>query len=137
MQGYLDAANAFAEESGTSMDRLDSSEERMHIRTALEKGNIEDAISRVNDLNPEVRSYPVAQHLFVLFDLPDSFALRECFLSHGLCPINTTLETLVSLCLTERVPDPGLQLGHRKPFHFLDPCKALEHQLHAQHYPMQ
>ena len=62
MQGYLDAAKVFAEESGTSLEGLDTSEERMHIRTALENGNIEDAISRVNDLNPEVISFPTLQY---------------------------------------------------------------------------
>jgi hypothetical protein len=45
------------------MEGLDTSEERMHIRTALENGNIEDAISRVNDLSPEVRASFIEQHL--------------------------------------------------------------------------
>jgi hypothetical protein len=54
VQGYLDAAKAFEEESGTSMEGLDCSEERMHIRNALEKGQMDEAISRVNDLSPEV-----------------------------------------------------------------------------------
>lgn len=37
------------------MDRnIDCSQERMHIRNAVEHGELERAISQVNDLNPEV-----------------------------------------------------------------------------------
>jgi hypothetical protein len=33
---------------------VEGSEERMHIRNAVEKGAVDEAIERVNDLNPEV-----------------------------------------------------------------------------------
>ena len=55
MQGYLDAAKTFEKESGTPMDHnVDCSEERMHIRNAVEHGELQSAISQLNDLNPEV-----------------------------------------------------------------------------------
>eukprot|EP00892_Ulva_mutabilis_P011004 jgi/Ulvmu1/8276/UM041_0087.1 len=54
-EGYLDAARTFEKESGTPMDRnMDRSQERMHIRNAIEHGELEQAISQVNDLNPEI-----------------------------------------------------------------------------------
>lgn len=58
LQGYLDAAKTFEKESGTPMDRsVDCSQERMIIRNAVEHGELEHAISQVNDLNPEVCPY--------------------------------------------------------------------------------
>ena len=59
-QGHLDAAKAFQEEAGmqeaaTSAQLADeTAEARMHVRNAVEEGNIDEAIARVNDLNPEV-----------------------------------------------------------------------------------
>lgn len=35
---------------------LDSIADRMHIRTAVQQGRIKEAISRVNDINTEVRN---------------------------------------------------------------------------------
>lgn len=64
MQGYYDAASAFQTESGTAPGMsLETCTERMHIRNAVEAGNIEDAVERVNDLNPEVLSMLGLQHL--------------------------------------------------------------------------
>lgn len=55
VQGYYDAASTFQAESGTAPStNLDTCTDRMHIRNAVEAGKIEDAIERVNDLNPEV-----------------------------------------------------------------------------------
>ena len=46
----------FMAESGTQPGvDLPAITDRMQIRKALQSGNIEDAIDRVNDLNPEVR----------------------------------------------------------------------------------
>ncbi|KAJ3330477.1 Glucose-induced degradation complex subunit [Blyttiomyces sp. JEL0837] len=55
IEGYKDAAENFAAESGLipSVD-LGSIEERMNIRNAIQMGNIEEAIERVNDLDPEI-----------------------------------------------------------------------------------
>lgn len=54
-QGYVDAAKAFAAESGTQPTAdLDTITERMQIRQSIQSGHVEEAIDRVNDLNPEI-----------------------------------------------------------------------------------
>jgi len=55
VEGYKDAAEHFVTESGleTTFD-FGSIRERMEIRNAIESGNIEEAIEKVNDLDPEV-----------------------------------------------------------------------------------
>lgn len=55
-QGYVEAARIFEEESGTRPGvELSSITDRMQIRQAVQSGDVEAAIDRVNDLNPEVR----------------------------------------------------------------------------------
>ncbi|KAF7306853.1 hypothetical protein MIND_00477500 [Mycena indigotica] len=55
VEGYKAAAEEFSQEANLSPDvDLDSIESRMNIRDALHRGDIEDAIARVNDLNPEI-----------------------------------------------------------------------------------
>ena len=51
----MDAAKLFQQESGThpGVD-LDTITDRMHIRKAVQGGDIEEAIDLVNDFNPEV-----------------------------------------------------------------------------------
>lgn len=54
-EGYLDAAKLFQEESGTEMHADEKNiSERMHIRKALQSGDVEGAIDKVNDLNPGI-----------------------------------------------------------------------------------
>ena len=55
IEGYKDAAEKFAAESGLppTID-LAHIEERMNIRNAVQSGNVEEAIERVNDLDPDV-----------------------------------------------------------------------------------
>ncbi|KAJ1900677.1 hypothetical protein LPJ66_001304 [Kickxella alabastrina] len=55
IEGYKDAAEKFSEESGlhTQMD-LGSMDERMQIRFAIQNGDIQGAIERINDLNPDL-----------------------------------------------------------------------------------
>ncbi len=55
LQGYVEAAHTFEKESGTppGVD-LGAITDRMEIRKAVQSGNVEEAIERVNDLNPEV-----------------------------------------------------------------------------------
>ena len=55
-QGYAEAARAFERESGTApgLD-LGAITERMEIRKAMAAGDVEGAIERVNDLDPEAR----------------------------------------------------------------------------------
>lgn len=54
----MEAARLFEKESGTAPGvDLESITDRMEIRKAVQNGNIQDAINRVNDLNPEVRIF--------------------------------------------------------------------------------
>ncbi|ETW87395.1 hypothetical protein HETIRDRAFT_413703 [Heterobasidion irregulare TC 32-1] len=55
IEGYKSAAEEFSQEAGvvTPVD-FDSIESRMNIREALQRGDVQDAITRVNDLNPEI-----------------------------------------------------------------------------------
>ncbi|KAF9292544.1 hypothetical protein BGZ68_003450 [Mortierella alpina] len=54
IEGFKDAAEKFSQESGTKPPvNLESIQDRMVVRTAIQRGQIEEAIERVNDLNPE------------------------------------------------------------------------------------
>jgi glucose-induced degradation protein 8 len=58
IEGYKSAAEEFSQEASlTPPVDFDSIESRMEIREALQRGDVEEAITRVNDLNPEVRSH--------------------------------------------------------------------------------
>ncbi len=51
----MEAAQTFEKESGTAPGvDLAAITDRMEIRKAVQSGNVEEAIERVNDLNPEV-----------------------------------------------------------------------------------
>ncbi len=56
IEGYKSAAEEFSLESGVqpAVD-FASIESRRNIREALNRGDVQEAITRVNDLNPEVR----------------------------------------------------------------------------------
>lgn len=55
IEGYKDAAERFSSESGLNPQvDLESIENRMIIRSAIQRGDVEDAIGRVNELDPEV-----------------------------------------------------------------------------------
>ena len=59
IEGYKSAAEEFSKEAGLDAPvDFDSIENRMNIREALQRGDVGDAITRVNDLNPDV-SVPV------------------------------------------------------------------------------
>lgn len=55
IEGYKSAAEEFSMESGVqpAVD-FASIESRRNIREALNRGDVQEAITRVNDLNPEV-----------------------------------------------------------------------------------
>ncbi|KAI0068434.1 lish motif-containing protein, partial [Artomyces pyxidatus] len=55
IEGYKSAAEEFSEEANVvpAVD-FESIESRMNIREALQRGDVQDAITRVNDLNPEI-----------------------------------------------------------------------------------
>ncbi|KAK4347116.1 hypothetical protein RND71_033455 [Anisodus tanguticus] len=53
-EGYVEAAEKFKMESGTDPDiDLATITDRMAVKKAVQSGNVEDAIEKVNDLNPE------------------------------------------------------------------------------------
>lgn len=55
IEGYKDAAESFVKEANlTPSIDLNSIENRMNIRNAVQSGQIEAAIEMVNDLDPEV-----------------------------------------------------------------------------------
>lgn len=55
IEGFKEAAERFQCESSTKpMTDLDTLNERILIREAIQDGHIEDAISKVNDLHPEL-----------------------------------------------------------------------------------
>lgn len=54
-EGFVEAAEIFQRESGTDPGvDLRAITDRMEVRKALQSGNVEDAIDKVNDLNPEI-----------------------------------------------------------------------------------
>lgn len=55
VEGFSDAAVEFARKTGipTTIDQ-DMIQERMEIRQAVEDGRVEEAVRRVNELDPEV-----------------------------------------------------------------------------------
>ncbi|KAJ8628523.1 hypothetical protein MRB53_021830 [Persea americana] len=54
-EGYVEAAEKFRMESGTEPDiDLATITDRMAVKKAVQCGNVEDAIEKVNDLNPEI-----------------------------------------------------------------------------------
>ena len=55
LQGYVEAADTFSKEAGThpGVD-LNAITDRMEIRKAVQSGNVDFAVERVNDLSPEV-----------------------------------------------------------------------------------
>ncbi|KAK7205931.1 CTLH/CRA C-terminal to lish motif domain-containing protein [Myxozyma melibiosi] len=55
IEGYQSAASKFAQEANLSSSvALDSIDERIKIRAAIHAGRIQEAIERINDLNPEL-----------------------------------------------------------------------------------
>lgn len=55
IEGYMDAAEQFAAESGlTPTTELASIRERMLIRSAIQAGRIDEAIERINEIDSEI-----------------------------------------------------------------------------------
>ena len=55
IEGFKSAAEEFSREAELAAPvDLDSIESRMNIREALQRGDVGEAIARVNDLDPEV-----------------------------------------------------------------------------------
>jgi len=63
IEGYKSVAEEFSLEANiTPPVDFESIESRMDIREALQRGDVEEAITRVNDLNPEVGHYSRTPH---------------------------------------------------------------------------
>lgn len=80
LEGFKEAAEKFRIESGIqpSMD-LDQLDERIKIRDAIQNGRIQEAISLVNSLHPELLDNDryLYFHLQVFFFSLSSFNLRS------------------------------------------------------------
>lgn len=58
--GYPAAASKFAVEANIQLRTdLESIQERVEIRTFIHSGNIQAAIEKINELNPQVRICPI------------------------------------------------------------------------------
>ncbi|WVW80516.1 hypothetical protein I302_102501 [Kwoniella bestiolae CBS 10118] len=69
IEGYSDAAVQFARETGLPADvDHEKVQERMEIRSAVENGRVEEAVRRVNELDPEIldTNPPLLFHLHLL-----------------------------------------------------------------------
>jgi len=67
IEGYTVAARNFCSESGITCPLdFDSIDQRMKIKQAILKGDIEDGISRCNDLDPEILSMNPRLHFTLL-----------------------------------------------------------------------
>lgn len=53
--GYPAAAQKFAIEANVQQMDVESTQERVDIRTAIYSGDIQAAIEKINELNPQVR----------------------------------------------------------------------------------
>ena len=58
-EGYPKAAQKFALEANIRSDaNLDSIQERVEIRKLIYAGEVQTAIDKINELNPQVRAFP-------------------------------------------------------------------------------
>jgi glucose-induced degradation protein 8 len=65
--GYPAAAKRFAVEANIQPKAdIESIQERVEIRSAIHSGDIQIAIEKINELNPQVRQHA---HLFLFFSL--------------------------------------------------------------------
>lgn len=63
LEGYQAAAEEFSKEANVCPPvDFSSIETRMTIREAVQRGDVEEAIELVNDLNPEVRNMLLSPH---------------------------------------------------------------------------
>jgi hypothetical protein len=95
VEGYKEAAENFAREAGMNpqMD-FESIQNRMTIRNAIQAGDIVEAIERVNDLDPEVRSI-----LFWNLFLHPSHIHPASFEANAFLATIITQCTTLSLCM--------------------------------------
>lgn len=59
--GYPAAAKKFAVEANIQLrTNLEAIQERVEIRTAIHSGDIQSAVEKINELNPQVRNFPTS-----------------------------------------------------------------------------
>lgn len=82
--GYPDTAMEFAKEAGLTLNEDESIEARVEIRHAIHKGDIDAAINKINDLDPQVRYMPFyttsGQRCVAL---GPSFMIKPSFMHHA------------------------------------------------------
>lgn len=62
LEGYKSAAEEFSKEADLQAPvDFSNIESRMNIRDAVQRGDVEEAIELVNDLNPEVRIFSFSE----------------------------------------------------------------------------
>ncbi|KAK9465944.1 CTLH/CRA C-terminal to lish motif domain-containing protein [Lipomyces arxii] len=78
IEGYQSAALKFAQEANISSSvALDSIDDRMKIRASIHAGDIQNAIERINDLNPELLDTNPELH-FALLRLQLVELIKKC-----------------------------------------------------------
>eukprot|EP00667_Euglena_gracilis_P018801 EG_transcript_20031 len=132
VEGYKDSAEQFQQESGTDPGiDLDSVTDRMAVRSAIQEGSVLEAISRVNDLNPDLLEmntdlhFQVKKQEFIELvrkgDIPGAlrFAEEELAPTGELHP--ALLEELEDVMALLAFPDPAqsplrhlLDVAHRQ-----------------------
>lgn len=71
IEGYKSAAVKFAQEANISPQvDLESIQERVEIRNAIHQGDIQAAVERINELNPEVSRVPTISSFLRLPVIP-------------------------------------------------------------------
>lgn len=69
IEGYNSAAVKFAQEANISPQiDLESIQERVEIRNAIHRGDIQSAKERINELNPEVSTIYISNTLVLCYD---------------------------------------------------------------------
>ncbi|KAF1965345.1 hypothetical protein BU23DRAFT_561169 [Bimuria novae-zelandiae CBS 107.79] len=81
--GYPDTAMEFTKEAGLALVEDESIEARVEIRHAIHKGDIDTAINKINDLDPQILDKDPALH-FALLRLQLIELIRSCTSAPGL-----------------------------------------------------
>lgn len=113
IEGYKNAAERFSLETGLNPQvDLESIENRMIIRSAIQRGDVEDAIGRVNELDPEVsvvrygaRATKLLRDLVMMYIYTCTTLRPRHMLSPGRCGFvitNFLSEHPICLCQTMR-----------------------------------
>ncbi|KAL9286163.1 putative transcription factor interactor and regulator LisH family [Arabidopsis thaliana] len=121
-EGYREAAEKFKEESITMPEEdLASMNERLEVIKAIESRNLEDAIEKLNALNPEIIKTSFHLHQQMLIELIREKKTEEAvaFAQEKLAPLaeenalQRELEKTVCILVTEGLPNcPSRELFH-------------------------